>query len=166
MQKKSVFWGMSALALVFGFVLAGCATISLEPTAVEGYWRVTSTVGDAEGQATVDEAMENVGQFFVFTGNAYYKGMGVLPHEKGTFVIDNGNIKLKPTHSNSGLLSNSVKWAKIGALMKIAYPEKSLPYSLSGDIIKLVDIGIQQSYRKVDPFFTFDAKGNLVFQIK
>jgi hypothetical protein len=26
MKKKSVFWGILALALVFGFVLAGCAT--------------------------------------------------------------------------------------------------------------------------------------------
>jgi hypothetical protein len=166
MKKKHGLLGTLVLLLVFGLLAAGCATIPTTPTAVEGYWRVTSTSGGAEAQAAVDDAMENVGQFFVFTGGAYYKGMGVLPHEKGTFVLDNGNIKLRPTHNNTGLLSNTVKWSKIATLVRAVYPEKSLPYSLSGDIIKLVDMGMQQSYRKVDPFFSFDKKGNLVFQIK
>jgi hypothetical protein len=166
MKKKHGLLGTLVLLLVFGLLAAGCATIPTTPTTVEGYWRVTSTSGGAEAQAIMDDMMENVGQFFTFTGGAYYKGMGVLPHEKGTFVLDNGNIKLRPTHRNIGVSSNTVKWSKIATLMRASFPEKSLPYSLSGDIIKLVDMGMQQSYRKVAPFFSFDKKGNLVFQIK
>jgi hypothetical protein len=164
-KNKNCLWLIS-VALIMGFVMAGCATIPTEPTAVEGYWRFTSTAGDAEVQATVDAAMENVGQFFVFAGGAYYKGMGVLPHEKGTFVIEGNNIVLTPTHNNTGIMSNKLSWSKIGMVMKAIYPEKSLPYTLSGDLLKVVDMGIQQAYRKVDPFFSFDQKGNVIFQIK
>jgi hypothetical protein len=165
MMKKSLFVsGMLAMALVFGFSLAGCATIPTEPTVLEGYWRFTTTTGDAEGQAAVDAAMENVGQFFVFVGNEYYKGMGVLPHEKGRFVIEGNNIVLNPTHSNTGIMANKVSWSKIGLVMKMAYPEKALPYVLSGDLLKVVDIGIQQAFRKVAPFFRFE-KNKIVFNI-
>jgi hypothetical protein len=166
-KNKICSWVISvALVMGFGFVLAGCATISNEPTVLEGYWRLTTTVGTTETQATTDEVMENVGPFFVFVGGVYYKGAGVLPHERGTFVIEDGNIVLTPTHNNTGIMSNKLSWSKIGALMKAAHPEKSLPYTLSGDLLKVVDIGIQQAYRKVDPFFSFDQKGNLEFQIK
>jgi hypothetical protein len=165
-KKKSVFWRMPVLALVFGLIAGGCATIPKEPSILEGYWRVTTTTGDAETQASVDAAMENVGQFYVFTGNVYYKGMGILPHEKGTFVIEGNSIKLNPSHNNGALLSNGVKWNKIPGLVKAAYPEKTIPYVLEGDIIKVVDVGIQQSYRKVAPFFSIDKKGNITFQFK
>jgi hypothetical protein len=166
MANKKIFGGILAVALVFGLALLGCATVPKEPSRLEGYWRLTTTTGDAEGQALVDEAMENVGSFFVFVGNTYYKGVGVLPHEKGTFVVDDNNIELKPTHTNTGIMSNKLSWSGIGMVMKAIYPEKTLPYTLSGDLLKVVDIGIQQAYRKVDPFFTFDQKGNLLFQIK
>ncbi|MDR0720076.1 MAG: hypothetical protein LBF78_10610 [Treponema sp.] len=164
-KNRNCSWLIS-VALVMGFVLAGCATIPVEPTVVEGYWRFTSTAGDAEAQAVVDATMENVGPFFVFAGGAYYKGTGVLPQEKGTFIIEGSNIVLTPTHNNTGILSNKLSWAKIGMMMKAFYPEKSLPYTLSGDVLKLIDVGIQQAYRKVDPFFSFDQKGNLIVQIK
>ncbi|MDR2052598.1 MAG: hypothetical protein LBP80_04210 [Treponema sp.] len=166
MANKKFLLGISTAMLVFGFIVAGCATIPKEPTILEGYWRFTTTAGGAEGQAIVDEAMENVGQFFVFNGNTYYKGMGVLPHEKGTFTIEGSSIELEPTHMNTGIASNKLSWSKIGLMMKAVYPEKTLPYTLSGDILKVVDIGIQQSFKKVDPFFTIDKKGNLEFQFK
>jgi hypothetical protein len=162
MANKRFLWGTLALALVF--IVTGCASVPKEPSVLEGYWRLTSTAGDAETQATVDEAMENVGSFFVFIGNAYYKGMGVLPHEKGTFIIEGNSVVLKPTHMNTGIMSNKLSWSKIGLMMKAVYPEKTLPYTFSGDILKVVDIGIQQAFKKVDPFFTIDKKGNLTFQ--
>jgi hypothetical protein len=162
MANKRFLWGTLALVLVF--IVTGCASVPKEPSVLEGYWRLTSTAGDAETQATVDEAMENVGSFFVFIGNVYYKGMGILPHETGTFFIDGNNIELKPTHNNTGIMSNKVSWSKIGMITKSFYPEKTLPFVLDGNILKVVDIGIQQAFKKVDPFFTIDKKGNLAFQ--
>jgi hypothetical protein len=162
MADKKILWGI--LALVSVFIVTGCVTISKEPSVLEGYWRFTTTTGTAEDQAAVDEAMENVGSFFVFTGNVYYKGMGVLPHEKGTFVIEGSNIVLFPTHMNTAILGNSLKWSKISSLARAAYPGKTLPYTMDGGILKVVDIGIQQAFRNVEPFFSFDGKGNLVFQ--
>jgi hypothetical protein len=88
----------------------------------------------------------------------------ILPHEKGTFVIDGNSIVLTPTHLNTGIMANTLKWSKIGLAMRMVYPDKTLPYTLSGDILKLIDIGIQQAFKKVDPFFTIDKKGNIVFQ--
>jgi hypothetical protein len=163
MQRK-IFGGTLVLMLVFGFIVSGCATIPKEPSILEGYWRVTAITGGAEAQANIDAAMENVGPFYVFIGNTYYKGAGVLPHERGTFVIEGSNIKLKPSHNNGAIMANGVKLNKIPALMKAVWPEKTIPYVLDGDIIKVVDVGIQQSYRKVAPFFSIDKKGNITFQ--
>jgi hypothetical protein len=117
-------------------------------------------------KAAVDEAMENVGAFFVFANGEYYKGMGVLPHEKGVFFIDGNNIEMKPTHMNKGILQNKLSWSKIGLGLASLYSEKTLPYTLNGDILKVVDVGMQQAYRKVDPFFSIDKKGNLKFDFK
>jgi hypothetical protein len=166
MKKNGLLLVMLGVTLALGMAAAGCASVPAAPSALEGYWRMTSTVGGAEAQAVVDEAMENAGQFWVFVNNVYYKGVGVLPHEKGTFIIADGNIELTPTAINSGIMANRVSWTRVTAITRMVYPEKSLPYRLNGEILSVVDIGIQQAYRKVDPFFTFDAKGNLIFQMR
>jgi hypothetical protein len=166
MKKNKVFSGLIGVLLVIGFVIAGCATIPKEPTVLEGYWRFTTTTGNAEGDAAVDKAMENVGAFLVFINGEYYKGMGVLPHEKGVFFIDGNNIEMKPTHMNTGIMQNKLNWSKIGLGLASLYSEKTIPYTLDGNILKVVEVGMQQAYRKVDQFFSFDKKGNLIFNFK
>jgi hypothetical protein len=83
MANKKLFWGISALALVFGLVLAGCGDTDGDDNSggLNGTW-----VSDSE---TSQEITLNNGNFEVSRG-----GSAIM---KGTYTASGGKLTSKPT---------------------------------------------------------------------